>query len=193
MLSKHVRARRGGVLPKRDRTIGLIGRAPTAISRTSDSANTHPSPTPRLSVLHPKNSTRFRRTWPCPPDRSEFSPASLATFVSRKRSNRGARARSSRAIGKFANRSIWKASRRSTRRLLLGCARHGAVLGDTPGTPGNLQRAPHGLSRRPPLRDPRSGDSDMAFIKIRLTPELEEIRRRALKLDDTASPFLIHR
>ena len=28
---------------------------------------------------------------------------------------------------------------------------------------------------------------------IRITPELEEIRRRALKLDDTASPFLIHR
>jgi hypothetical protein len=43
------------------------------------------------------------------------------------------------------------------------------------------------------IRDKVSGDSDMAFIKIRITPELEEIRRRALKPDDTASPFLIHR
>lgn len=43
------------------------------------------------------------------------------------------------------------------------------------------------------IRDKVSGDTDMAFIKIRLTAELEEIRRRSLKLDETASPFLIHR
>jgi len=43
------------------------------------------------------------------------------------------------------------------------------------------------------IRDKVSGDTDMAFIKIRLTTELEEIRRRSLKLDETASPFLIHR
>jgi integrase len=43
------------------------------------------------------------------------------------------------------------------------------------------------------IRDKVSGDTDMAFIKIRVTPELEEMRRRSLKLDDTASPYLIHR
>jgi enterobacteria phage integrase len=43
------------------------------------------------------------------------------------------------------------------------------------------------------IRDKVSGDTDMAFIKIRLTPELDEFRRRSLKLDDTASPYLIHR
>lgn len=37
------------------------------------------------------------------------------------------------------------------------------------------------------IRDKVSGDSDMAFIKIRITPELEEIRRRAL------SPMTPHR
>jgi hypothetical protein len=43
------------------------------------------------------------------------------------------------------------------------------------------------------IRDKVSGDTEMASITIRLTPELEEIRRRSLKLDDTASPYLIHR
>lgn len=33
----------------------------------------------------------------------------------------------------------------------------------------------------------------MAFIKIRLTAELEALRARAPKLDSIASPFLIHR
>lgn len=35
--------------------------------------------------------------------------------------------------------------------------------------------------------------SDMAFIKIRITPQIEELRRRSLLLDGTASPFIIHR
>lgn len=43
------------------------------------------------------------------------------------------------------------------------------------------------------IRDKVSGDSDMAFIKIRITDELESIRKRALALDGIASPFLIHR
>ena len=43
------------------------------------------------------------------------------------------------------------------------------------------------------IRDKVSGDAEMAFIKIRLRPELEEIRRRSFKLDDTASPYLMHR
>jgi integrase len=43
------------------------------------------------------------------------------------------------------------------------------------------------------IRDKTSADSDMAFIKIKLTDQLEDIRRRALKLDDIVSPFLIHR
>lgn len=43
------------------------------------------------------------------------------------------------------------------------------------------------------IRDKVSGDSDMAFIKIAVTDELEEIRRRSLKLDRTVSPYLIHR
>jgi hypothetical protein len=43
------------------------------------------------------------------------------------------------------------------------------------------------------IRDKISGDSDMAFIKIRLTAQLEDIRSRALKLDSVASPYLIHR
>jgi len=33
----------------------------------------------------------------------------------------------------------------------------------------------------------------MAFIKIRLTPELEALQARARKLDDIASPYLVHR
>ena len=43
------------------------------------------------------------------------------------------------------------------------------------------------------IRDKVAGDSNMAFIKIRLTPELEAIRGRALKLDAIASPYLVHR
>jgi integrase len=43
------------------------------------------------------------------------------------------------------------------------------------------------------IRDKVSGDSDMAFIKIAVTDELEGLRRRSLTLDNTASPFLIHR
>jgi enterobacteria phage integrase len=43
------------------------------------------------------------------------------------------------------------------------------------------------------IRDKVSGDSDMAFIKIALTAELEEIRKRSRTLDNTVSPYLIHR
>jgi integrase len=43
------------------------------------------------------------------------------------------------------------------------------------------------------IRDKVAGDSHMAFIKIRLTPELESLRARAVKLDSIASPYLIHR
>jgi enterobacteria phage integrase len=43
------------------------------------------------------------------------------------------------------------------------------------------------------VRDKVSGDSDMAFIKIKLTTEMEALRARALKLDNVLSPFLIHR
>lgn len=43
------------------------------------------------------------------------------------------------------------------------------------------------------IRDKVSGDSDMAFIRIAITPQLEELRRRSFALDSTVSPFLIHR
>jgi enterobacteria phage integrase len=43
------------------------------------------------------------------------------------------------------------------------------------------------------IRDKVSAESDMAFIKIKLTDELEELRRRALTLDNSASPFVVHR
>lgn len=43
------------------------------------------------------------------------------------------------------------------------------------------------------IRDKVAADSHMAFIKIRLTPELEALRGRAVKLDSIASPYLIHR
>lgn len=43
------------------------------------------------------------------------------------------------------------------------------------------------------IRDKVAADSHMAFIKIRLTPELEALRARAIKLDSIASPYLIHR
>jgi enterobacteria phage integrase len=42
------------------------------------------------------------------------------------------------------------------------------------------------------IRDKVSGDSDMAFIKIAVTPQLDELRRRSLRTG-IASPFLIHR
>ena len=43
------------------------------------------------------------------------------------------------------------------------------------------------------IRDKVSGDSDMAFIRIKVTEELEALRRRSLTLDGTASPYLVHR
>jgi hypothetical protein len=43
------------------------------------------------------------------------------------------------------------------------------------------------------IRDKTSGDSDMAFIRIEMTDELERIRRRSLTLDGTVSPYLVHR
>lgn len=43
------------------------------------------------------------------------------------------------------------------------------------------------------IRDKVSGDSDMAFIKIAVTDELEAIRKRSLTLDGSASPYLVHR
>jgi hypothetical protein len=43
------------------------------------------------------------------------------------------------------------------------------------------------------IRDKTSGDSEMAFIKIALTEQIEDIRRRSLRLDGIASPYLVHR
>jgi enterobacteria phage integrase len=43
------------------------------------------------------------------------------------------------------------------------------------------------------IRDKVAADSHMAFIKIRLTSELEALRARALKLYAIASPYLVHR
>jgi integrase len=43
------------------------------------------------------------------------------------------------------------------------------------------------------IRNKVSGDSDMAFIRIAMTEQLDELQRRARLLDDIASPFLIHR
>lgn len=43
------------------------------------------------------------------------------------------------------------------------------------------------------IRKKVSGDSDMAFIKIALTEQLLEFKSRSLKLDNTASPYVIHR
>lgn len=42
------------------------------------------------------------------------------------------------------------------------------------------------------IRDKVAGDSEMAFIRIALTPELEAIKRRAVS-DGVPSPLLIHR
>lgn len=43
------------------------------------------------------------------------------------------------------------------------------------------------------VRAKTSGDSDMAFIRIELTPQLLEFQSRSRQLDDTVSPYLIHR
>jgi enterobacteria phage integrase len=43
------------------------------------------------------------------------------------------------------------------------------------------------------IRDKVSGDSDMAFIKIKVTGQIDEIRSRSRTLDDTVSPYLVHR
>jgi enterobacteria phage integrase len=43
------------------------------------------------------------------------------------------------------------------------------------------------------IRDKVAADSHMAFIKIRLTSEIEALRARAIKLDSIVSPYLIHR
>lgn len=43
------------------------------------------------------------------------------------------------------------------------------------------------------IRDKVAADSHMAFIKIRLTAEIEALRARAVKLDSIASPYLVHR
>lgn len=43
------------------------------------------------------------------------------------------------------------------------------------------------------IRDKVSGDSDMAFIRIALTEQLEEIRRRSLSVDSVLSPYLVRR
>jgi integrase len=42
------------------------------------------------------------------------------------------------------------------------------------------------------IRDKVSGDSDMAFIKIAITAQLDDLRRRSLR-SGIASPFLVHR
>lgn len=43
------------------------------------------------------------------------------------------------------------------------------------------------------IREKTSGQSNMAFIRIAITDQLEELRRRALRLDSIASPYLVHR
>lgn len=43
------------------------------------------------------------------------------------------------------------------------------------------------------IRDKVSADSDMAFIKIAVTPAIEELRKRSLRSSRIASPFLVHR
>lgn len=43
------------------------------------------------------------------------------------------------------------------------------------------------------IRDKVAGESDMAFIKIAVTAQLEEFRSRSRALDSTVSPYLIHR
>lgn len=43
------------------------------------------------------------------------------------------------------------------------------------------------------IRDKVSGDSDMAFIKIAVTSQLEDIRGRSRTIDNTVSPYIVHR
>lgn len=43
------------------------------------------------------------------------------------------------------------------------------------------------------IRDKVSADTEMAFIKIKLTAQIEDFQRRSRKLDDTVSPMIIHR
>lgn len=43
------------------------------------------------------------------------------------------------------------------------------------------------------VRDKVAADSEKGFIRIRITPQLESFRARALRLDGIASPFLLHR
>lgn len=43
------------------------------------------------------------------------------------------------------------------------------------------------------IRQKVSGESDMAFIKIAVTDQIDDIRRRSRALYDIASPYLIHR
>lgn len=43
------------------------------------------------------------------------------------------------------------------------------------------------------IRDKTAADSERAFIRIRITPQLEEFQERARKLDNIACPFLLHR
>lgn len=43
------------------------------------------------------------------------------------------------------------------------------------------------------IRQKTHRQSDAAFIKIKLTPDLEDLRNRSLALDNTQSPFIVHR
>jgi enterobacteria phage integrase len=43
------------------------------------------------------------------------------------------------------------------------------------------------------IRQKTKGQTDAAFIKIKLTPDLEDLRSRSLQLDNSNSPFVIHR
>jgi integrase len=43
------------------------------------------------------------------------------------------------------------------------------------------------------IREKTSTKSDAAFIKIKLTDDIRELRSRALRLDNFVSPFLVHR
>ncbi len=43
------------------------------------------------------------------------------------------------------------------------------------------------------IRKKTKRESDAAFIKIKLTQDLEDLRSRSLQLDNNKSPFLVHR
>jgi integrase len=43
------------------------------------------------------------------------------------------------------------------------------------------------------IREKVNAKSDAAFIRIKITPELEKLKSRSLLLDNTVSPFLVHR